>query len=324
MVSELGAGSRTRTIEAQRARIIEAMAEVVAERGFACTSVVLVTARAKVSTRTFYECFDGLEDCFRAILRLGFERSGAVILEAFVGEDGWRDGVLAALASLLLFYDSEPQLTRVWFVEVMATGSWALELRERNVGLIRAMIVEHLSIPGYEPPEPVLVAGVMASVLGLINTHLVTREPEPLITLLGSLMALVTTPYLDAQTVALEVERGEELARAIQAGDPRWQPPRATESDRATPEVVHGATLPSVLANPSARRARECLLFVAAHPDSSNREIAAGIGVTHQSQISRLLSYLVKEDLVAKRSEGAGKRNTWRLTPHGEEIARRL
>ncbi len=63
---------------------------------------------------------------------------------------------------------------------------------------------------------------------------------------------------------------------------------------------------------------RQCLVYIADHPDSSNREVAAGIGVDHQSQISYLLGVLVKVDLVSKTSDGVGKRNAWRLTPHGE------
>jgi hypothetical protein len=88
--------------------------------------------------------------------------------------------------------------------------------------------------------------------------------------------------------------------------------------------VGSGEALPAILGNPNARRARECLLFLADHPDSSNREIAIGIGVTHQSQISKLLSCLLRESLVAKRSEGVGRRNEWRLTRHGEAMSRAL
>jgi hypothetical protein len=84
------------------------------------------------------------------------------------------------------------------------------------------------------------------------------------------------------------------------------------------------AALPAMLGNPNARRARECLLFLASHPGSSNRELATGIGVTHQSQISRLLSQLVAENLVSRRSHGAGKRNAWQLTPRGVEVLRVL
>jgi len=84
------------------------------------------------------------------------------------------------------------------------------------------------------------------------------------------------------------------------------------------------AALPANPGNPSGRRARECLLFLAKHPDSSNREVGAGMNIAHQSQVSKLLAYLLQEGLVTKRSEGKGKRNAWRLTPRGEEIARAL
>ncbi|HWY90508.1 MAG TPA: TetR/AcrR family transcriptional regulator, partial [Solirubrobacteraceae bacterium] len=72
------------------------------------------------------------------------------------------------------------------------------------------------------------------------------------------------------------------------------------------------------------RRRRDILTFLAANPDSSNREIATSVGIRHESQISRLLSALAQNDLVAKRAEGAGLPNAWRLTPQGEETARAL
>jgi len=85
------------------------------------------------------------------------------------------------------------------------------------------MIVDYWAARGEQPPEPVAAAGVMASVLGLIQTHLVTERPEPLIELLGPLMGLVTSLYLDTEDVAREVQRGAQLAREIQAGaDARW------------------------------------------------------------------------------------------------------
>lgn len=302
----------------QRVRILEAMAELVAERGFAGVLVKLLTTRAGISSRTFYECFDGLEDCFLAVLDWAMERAGGVIAEAFAEEERWQDGVRTALAALLVFFDSEPLLPRIAFVEAMAAGSWALERRERNVMLVRSMIVEYWAARGDEPPEPVAAAGVMASVLGLIQTHLVTEQPEPLIELLGPLMGLVTSLYLDTRDRAREIERGAQLAREIQAGDHRFSPPvRQVE-----PKSMPAPSFPEALGNPSARRARECLLFLLMHPGSSNREVAVGIDVTHQSQISKLLSQLAREDLVLKHSEGTGKRNAWLLTPLGEEIAR--
>jgi AcrR family transcriptional regulator len=312
------ATSRART--SRRDRILQAMVEVVSERGFGGASVKLVTGRAGVSTRTFYEEFEGLRDCFVAVLDLALERAGGLIARAFAREDRWQDGMLGALASLLVFFDSEPALTRVWFVEALAVGSWALERREQVAGRLRSVIVEHWVARGATSPDPVAATGVMASVLGLIHTHLVTERPEPLIELLGPLMGLVTSLYLDKQDVAREVQRGVQVTRDIQAGDTRWSPP-----------WPHGESSPAPDATPAvagARRARECLLFLAEQGrrglSPSNREVATGVGVTHLSQVSRLLSHLAEENLVVKRSAGAGKRNAWRLTPRGEEVAQAL
>jgi AcrR family transcriptional regulator len=304
----------------RRERILAAMVEVVAERSFERTSVKLVAGRAGVSTSTFYEEFKSLRDCFVAVLDLGLERGGELIAQAFAREERWQDGVLGALASLLVFFDSEPSLTRIWFVEALAAGSWALERREHINRMLRSTIVEHWVIRGEEPPEPVAAGGVMASVLGIIHTHLVTERPEPLIELLGPLMGLVTTLYLDKQDVAREVERGAQVGRDIHLGDTRWTlPVQQTE-----PPIAPDAALPATLTNPSATRARECLLYLAGHPGASNSEMATAIGVAHKSHISRLLSYLLEEGFAVKRSGGVGLPNAWRLTQQGEQAARIL
>jgi AcrR family transcriptional regulator len=305
----------------QRARILYAMAEIVAEHGYARTKLKLVIARAGVSSRTFYECFDNLEDCFKTLLDLGSERANELIADAFEREDHWQDRARAALASLLVLLDSEPLLARIWFVDALAAGSWALERRAHNLALLRSVIAERLwPTPREEQPGTLIIAGIIASVLGLIHAHLLAKEPTPLIDLLGPLMGLVTAPALDTQGFAREIERGSQLARQIAAGDPRWAPPaRATLPDPGR-RVVH----PPIPHAPKAPRARECLLFIAEHPDSSNREIATGIGIAHKSQISKLMDQLARENLATKRSEGIGKRYAWQLTPLGEEVARAL
>jgi AcrR family transcriptional regulator len=297
----------------QRERILRAMVEVVVERGYTGASVGLVIARARVSRRTFDRMFSGLEDCFAEVIDLGLECSLELVSEAFAGEKTWQDGVGMALASLLLFFDSEPLLARVWVVESLAAGAWALERRERNVTVLRELVLAGWPAADASRPPPLAAEGVMASVLGVLHSRLVTGKHEPLIELLGPLMGVVAGPYLPAREVALEVARGEELAREIQAAKHRYGPPRTS-----------GGLIPALLSNPNARRARRCVVFLAGHPGASNREVAAGIGVAHESQVSRLLSCLAQERLATKHSAGAGKRNAWRLTSRGEEISRAL
>jgi AcrR family transcriptional regulator len=325
-----GRGPRSQRARiSRRDRILQAMVEVVAERGFAGATVKRVTARAGVSSRAFYESFEGLEDCLAAVFDLGRERTVELILEAFEGEETWQGGVRKALASLLVFLDSEPLFTRVWLVESLGAGAWAHEHRERNLRALRELVLASWPASEDWSSPPLAAEGAIASVLGIVHAHIVTGKPEPLIELLGPLMGLVAAPYLDARSVEREIERGDELAREIREGERTLgaggEQPRGllhTPGDLAVGSGVSG--IAAMMENPRAHRAWECLVFVAEHPGASNREVAAGIGVGHQSQVSKLLGFLAREGLAVKRSEGAGKRNEWRLTPRGEEISRVL
>lgn len=308
----------------QGERILRATVQIVAERGMTGASVGLVTARAKVSSRTFYEQFTGLDDCLVAVMGGALQRVGGLVSRALEeADESWPDGVCSALAAVLAFFDSEPDLARVCFVETLSGVPKVVEQREQNVRALRALILTRIEDEG-PPPSPLAAEGVMASVMGVIRTRLIAGEPQPLITLLGPLMGMIATPFLtnEQATIEEEVLRGDKLARAIQTGaSTSWAPPLLPTPTDAEPSP---AALPAILSNPTARRARECVRFLANHPDTSNREIAMRIGVTQKSQISTLLSRLLKEELVVKRSEGPGRRNAWRLTPHGEETVRAL
>jgi AcrR family transcriptional regulator len=294
----------------QRERIMRAMVEVAAERGYAGTTVGLLVARAGVSRRTFYQCFDGREACVLALLDLGLERIGDLVGSAFAREDTWQDGMRSALASVLGFLDSEPLLARMWLVESLAASWRVLERRERNLAALRQQVLS--SWPAeHRWTLPALAAeGAMASVLGIVHSHILTGWPTPLIELLGPLMGVVAAHYLPSRAVAAEIQRGEQLAREIRASNGRT--------------IWARVAIPAVLSNPNAHRARRCVLFLGEHPQASNRQIASGIGVAHASQISKLLSCLLSEQLVARHSAGAGRRNAWWLTSRGEEVSRAL
>ena len=323
MTSAAGRGEagalRGRAAELRRERILDAVAEVVAERGLAGASVALITRRARVSRRSFEGLFASLEDCLAAVFDLGLERTAELMTDAFEKAETWQGGLRTGLASLLALLDAEPSLARVWLVESLAAGGWALEHRERNLQALRDLVLS--SWPGSEDwsSPPLAAEGVLASVLGIVHAHIVAGKPEPLIGLLGPLMGIVAAPYLSPRAVAREIERGDDLARTMQA-EHRDRSPWPSAGRQA----VCDAEVPTMLSSPNAHRARDCLLFVCDHPSSSNREVAVGIGVAHPSQISRLLRYLLEADLAVKRSEGAGKRNAWQLTARGEEVARAL
>jgi hypothetical protein len=134
------------------------------------------------------------------------------------------------------------------------------------------------------------------------------------------------------EAAAEEVRHGDELARAIQAGEIAWaQPPappepqpRSEEDRERDRDRDDRADLIPALIAPRRARARQCLEFIATHPEPSNREVGAGVGIPHPPHISLLLSQLRAHDLIARHSHGAGKCNSWSLTPYGEQVMRLL
>jgi AcrR family transcriptional regulator len=221
------------------------MVSVVCERGFAGASVASVCARANVSRGSFYELFESREACFLAVIDDAHRQSSGVIAGAFERAQDWRDGVRRALAELLLLFDRESGLARVWLVETLGAGSWALERRSRHVTALTRQVVESWPQPLGAGSHPLASVSVMASVLGIVQTHALAEDPEPMITLLGPLMGVVVSPYHDERAVDEEIARGSALARKMLG---------ARDPGRPRPS----AAAPGVLRDPRAHRARAC------------------------------------------------------------------
>lgn len=64
------------------------------------------------------------------------------------------------------------------------------------------------------------------------------------------------------------------------------------------------------------------LMVIAEHPDASNRQIAAGAGITDQGQVSKLLARLEHLGLIYNRGLGPvkGAPNAWQLTARGRAV----
>ena len=288
------------------------MAQVVGEEGFAAASVSAVCRRAKLSRQVFYWHFASREECFLAVLDDAYEQAIGIIIRAFGASTDWCQGLREALASLLVLFESRPGVARLWMIEAIAAGPWALARREHNVVALTEAIFAYWQPANGVEPEAAL--NVMTFVLGTIQRHLVTDGPEPPITLLGPLIHIAMSPFLDDDAVAVEVHRAEEMSTAIAAGTP--QP--ASLSGQDSFEVPHR------LLDPRSHRARACLLHLASFPRASNRQIADAIGISSATQTSVLLARLVDWALVEKQTGGPGRPNANSLTAKGDAVARAI
>jgi AcrR family transcriptional regulator len=113
----------------QRTRVLAAMRELVATRGYRDVPVSAVLRHAGVSRKTFYEIYSGKEECFVAVYEDEMERLLAPTLQAFEGTEPWVDRLRTALGVLLGALAGNSGAARICFVEVLAAGPLALERR---------------------------------------------------------------------------------------------------------------------------------------------------------------------------------------------------
>jgi AcrR family transcriptional regulator len=114
----------------QRERLIDAMADVVAEHGYADTTVAHVLEAAKVSRRTFYEHFADKESCFLALYaETSDELIELIATSAATAPGPWEARIGAAARAYFERVAGEPELIRAAMLEIQAAGPRARVLR---------------------------------------------------------------------------------------------------------------------------------------------------------------------------------------------------
>jgi AcrR family transcriptional regulator len=204
--------SRQQIVDSQRERLLAAIAAEVAEVGYREVRIRGLMRRAGVSSRDFYQHFEGKEDCFLAAFEAVRDYLEGRIAEAAAGEPDWPHQVVAALRVALEFFASDPELARLCLIEpVSATPKISIRFREVVLSCVPAFARgrELLDDPTSLPPntEDSLLGGVVS----LASRKIVTGEAERLPELLPDLLEFVLSPYLGD-------ERAAELAAGTTAG----------------------------------------------------------------------------------------------------------
>src|SRR4051812_8489731 len=136
-------------VASQRGRLLTAVTEAVAEKGYGAVSVADVIARAGVSRKTFYVHFRDKLDCFLAAYDVGVEVLLATVRAAGEGETDPVAVARARTREYLRTLAAEPDFARTFLLEVSAAGPEALE-RRREVHRQFADLARELvqSVPG--------------------------------------------------------------------------------------------------------------------------------------------------------------------------------
>jgi AcrR family transcriptional regulator len=186
--------SRVFVAENQRERLLNGVVDAVAEQGWNATTIATIVKAAKISRRTFYEYFEGKEDCFAA----AYEMIEAYVLEQMLaapGADGpWPDRVRARLAALLDLLARDPAVARCFLVEPLAAGG-AVAARYREAMSLLAATLRPEPPPtqlDMEVRDQALIGGIATLIVRRLNAGEAARLDD----LLPDLTELALAPYM--------------------------------------------------------------------------------------------------------------------------------
>jgi AcrR family transcriptional regulator len=311
--------------EIQRARMLTAMMQEIAERGAANVSVAHVVGRSGVSRRTFYELFEDREDCFLAAFDDALERVATVVVAAYEQPGSWRARIRAGLTALLECVDYDPATGRLLIVESLASGAKALERRQHVLARIVSVIEQgqREGKANVDPP-PLTAEGIAGGVLSVLHARL-TEVPSStgsrsagsapsrsagagrsddgsLLELLNPLMGMIVLPYLGTAAARKEIER-----------------PVPKHSGK--PPIMRTDPLQDLPMRFTYRTMR-VLMAVAERPGSSNRMVGQTAGIGDQGQASKLLARLHRLGLIENQGgdPARGEPKAWTLTATGRQV----
>ena len=307
------ANAHAQVAEIQRSRLLAGAVAAVDELGYEATTVAQITARARISRRTFYELFENREECLAAVLQDTVAAVQRELAAAGVADLGWRERLRVGLWTVLGFLDAEPALARVCVVQALRGSGLVQRTREDVLARLTKLVDEGRSQgKRASARSPLTAEGLVGAGFAIVYARLSRSERLCTRELHGELMGMILLPYLGVATAR------REQARPVPAGASQ----RSTRRVRA-PRA--GDPLEGVQMRMTYRTAR-VLQVIAQAPGASNRLIAEQAGISDQGQISKLLARLERLGLLSNSGAGhaKGEPNVWQLTARGERVARGL
>ena len=204
--------TRDDVLSSQRERMLEAIAAVVASKGYANATVGDVVAGAGVSRKTFYEHFRDKEECFLAAFDSGAEKLLAAIVKAEPHEPGRIERIRARMRAYLCTLATNPAFARTFLIEVFAAGPRAMERRAevhaRFEQMIHGMYEEtRRELPDLPPVSDAIAAAAVGAFNELVTKYVregrTDRLPELEDTLVHIQVSLFAGPVV-AESLGLE------------------------------------------------------------------------------------------------------------------------
>ncbi|HEX6781620.1 MAG TPA: TetR/AcrR family transcriptional regulator [Solirubrobacterales bacterium] len=198
-------------------RVLRGFAAAVAKHGYADATLSTIASHGKVSLSTFYEHFDGKGDALAAALALVETELLTATLPAARAAEGLGATVAAGFRAAMDLFASEPDLAKLWIVEVVGAGPAAAMERDRLDADLFATVT---ALGGGDPAEldEIAVEATMGAVHALMYERMRSGGAVELPGLAPLLTYVAVVPFLGAEAAwTAAVSGAEESESAIRS-----------------------------------------------------------------------------------------------------------
>ncbi len=226
-----------RTGGSERARIVAALIEIAAERGYGETTIEAVLERAELDRPAFDRHFRGKYDLFLSAWQELNEECLETMVRAYESREEWPDRLRAVAYQVIAGLSSDP--SRAHFgVEVLAAGDAARARRDMTMRVIASLI--DAGRQEMEDPEAVphtTAEALAGSAYGQIYSRVVRGSVDELPDLVPQLMSAAVMPYLGIDAAMAELAResaasdgyARDMASKRKRGEGSEEPPAGAE-----------------------------------------------------------------------------------------------
>lgn len=202
--------------QSQRERILSGMTAAVAERGYQATNIADVVARAGVSRKTFYQQFEGKDECFAVAYAEEMERLLKVTMSAFEDDSQpWVVRLRAALTALCAALAANPAVARMCFVEAPGAGPVTAERRREALrGLLPLFEAAPDDALRGLPFGESLRLGRIGDLGEMLHHEIAAGAGSTLPRLVPQLTYMMVLPFLGPERATKELQGMETLRRA--------------------------------------------------------------------------------------------------------------
>jgi AcrR family transcriptional regulator len=195
--------SRSFVVESQRARILDAVANLVASEGYAGLKVEEIAEHAAVSLVAFYEHYADKEDAFLVAYEIGLGKALSSVERAYATQDDWRLAIRAGIGALFRFLATERSFAHIALLDGLIATPRTAERAHYGVSAIaRLLVPSEDQTHGLVPPA-VTVEAIAGGLFELGLHYALAGKLADLPELVPTATYIALAPFIGAEEAAL-------------------------------------------------------------------------------------------------------------------------